>query len=113
MCDTKTILENRVRDIAETLDLIVSEGLDENGDTLDNFFDDVYDVKYGIGYDLTYHSVKVCVACGGPNIYVDTASCTVKGYWGRDKAEYPLDMRTVDDIDSYWNDIYCSCRAIF
>ena len=47
------------------------------------------------------------VACGGPNIYIDTASALVKLYWWTEYAEYPLSYSARDAIDEwaeeYWN----------
>lgn len=50
---------------------------------------DVLDITYRVGQDRQYQSAEVCVGLGGPNIYVDTESRTVKGYWGGDRVEIP------------------------
>lgn len=72
-----------------------------------DFLNDVYDVEYHVGSDKEYRSVKIMVACGGPNIYIDTASALVKLYWWTDYAEYPLSYEARDAIDEwaeeYWN----------
>ena len=41
--------------------------------TFCEYFSDVYDIEYRIGGGREYRSVKLMVACGGPNIYIDTA----------------------------------------
>ena len=38
----------------------------------DYFTGDIYDIEYRIGSDRQYRSVSLMVACGGPNIYIDT-----------------------------------------
>ena len=72
-----------------------------------DFLNDVYDVEYRVGSDKEYRSVKIMVACGGPNIYIDTASALVKLYWWTEYAEYPLSYEARDAIDEwaeeYWN----------
>ena len=72
-----------------------------------DFLNDVYDAEYRVGSDKEYRSVKIMVACGGPNIYIDTASTLVKLYWWTEYAEYPLSYDARDAIDEwaeeYWN----------
>jgi predicted RNA-binding Zn-ribbon protein involved in translation (DUF1610 family) len=68
---------------------------------------DVLDVEYRVGSDKEYRSVKIMVACGGPNIYIDTAAAMVQLYWWTEYAEYPLSYDARDAIDEwaeeYWN----------
>lgn len=59
----------------------------ENVSVLEYFEDNIYDIEYRIGSDRKFRSVKIMVACGGPNIYIDTADCKVKLYWWTDYAE--------------------------
>lgn len=40
------------------------------------------------GNDL--YGARVCVACGGPNIYVDTCEGCVEGYWGTEHVSVEL-----------------------
>lgn len=72
-----------------------------------NFLSDVYDIEYRVGSDKKYRSVKIMIACGGPNIYIDTACAMVKLYWWTDYAEYPISYEARDAIDEwaeeYWN----------
>ena len=72
-----------------------------------DFLTDVYDVEYRVSSDKEYRSVRVMVACGGPNIYIDTASAMVKLYWWTEYAEFPLSYDARDAIDEwaeeYWN----------
>ena len=47
------------------------------------------------------------VACGGPNIYIDTADQKVKLYWRGDYADYMIDQDAANAVDQwaeeYWN----------
>ena len=52
----------------------------------DYFGDCIYDIGYTISDDFDYRGVRVMIACGGPNIYVDTNTCRVELYWGSSKS---------------------------
>lgn len=76
--------------------------------TLYDYFSDVYDIEYRIGSDKKYRSVRVMVACGGPNIYIDTGARCVSLYWWNDKAEYSLLADECEAIDNIFEDLfYC------
>ena len=64
-----------------------------------DYFSDVLDIQYTVGYDRTYKGVRMLVAFGGPNIWVDTMTGNVELYWWSDRASYPLDRLTIDAID--------------
>ena len=72
-----------------------------------DYMSDILDVEYRCGSDREYRSCKICVAWGGPNIYIDTASALVKLYWWTEYAEYPLSYDARDAVDEwaeeYWN----------
>lgn len=72
----------------------------------DYFEDRVYDIKYAIDSDLNYVGARVMIACGGPNIYIDTNSSRVELFWGGSEAYAYIDYRTRDAIDAYFEDIY-------
>ena len=67
----------------------------------DYFTDSVLDVEWRIGSDRQYRSVKIMVAYGGPNIYIDTAAHAVLLYWWTDRAEFPIDPDIVEAIDEW------------
>lgn len=72
-----------------------------------DYMSDILDIEYRCGSDREYRSCKIMVTCGGPNIYIDTASTSVKLYWWTDYAEYPISYDARDAIDEwveeYWN----------
>lgn len=72
-----------------------------------DYMSDILDIEYRCGSDREYRSCKIMVTCGGPNIYIDTASAMVKLYWWTEYAEYPLSYEARDAIDEwaeeYWN----------
>ena len=73
-----------------------------------DFLEDVYDIEYRIGSDKELRSVQIMVACGGPNIYLDTASKRVELYWWCDSAYYPLSYNAVAALDE-WAEEYYQC----
>jgi predicted RNA-binding Zn-ribbon protein involved in translation (DUF1610 family) len=70
------------------------------------FFDDAYDIEFRVGSDRRYRSVRVMVACGGPNIYIDTASKNVELYWWGERAWYPISYDAVEIIDEWAEEIW-------
>lgn len=80
---------------------------DEQLSVLD-FIQDAYDIEYRAGSDKEYRSAKIMVACGGPNIYIDTARRLVTLHWWTDYAEYPISSTACDALDDYMQE-YWGC----
>lgn len=74
--------------------------------TLYDYFSDVYDIEYRVGGDKELRSVCLMVACGGPNIYVDTGSKAVELYWWGDRASYSLLSETAEAITAEFEELY-------
>ena len=74
--------------------------------TLYDYFNDVFDIRYTVDSDLDYCGVRLMVACGGPNIYIDTVQRKVMLYWWTDYAEYDLASEVVDEIDAVFSEFY-------
>lgn len=74
--------------------------------SLYDYFDDCYDIEYRIGSDKQFRSVCVMVACGGPNIYIDTASKAVELYWWGERASYPINSDVCEEINNYFEELY-------
>lgn len=74
-----------------------------------DWMEDALDVEYRTDSRKQLRSVEVCVTCGGPNIYVDTADAKVKLYWGSDRAEYPISYRAADALDD-WAEEQFACE---
>lgn len=73
-----------------------------------DFLADVYNIEYrtsGRGAD-DLRSVCVMVACGGPNIYIDTESKNVELYWWSDRAWYPLSSDAVNAVDEWADELW-------
>ena len=96
---TQDRLHNQVTAIAEALEngiIVTAEDIEDGyyeeyceGDIISGFdyLSDVLDINYIVSSHKEYLGAEVLVAFGGPNIYINTRSKTVSGYWGSDKAE--------------------------
>jgi hypothetical protein len=84
------------------------EEMEENGEPCDIFeyLSDVLDFEYTIDSQKRYRSVKVWVALGGPNIWIDTSEGAVKGAWGGDRASAWLPREVCDEIDGHFEWLY-------
>lgn len=101
-CDK--MLENMLDDIIENLEKYAkSDFYDKEIDG--SCFNDVLDIEYRIGSDYQYRSIKLCLAWGGPNIYLDTNCNQLIGYWDTTITRY-LDTDLCDAIDEYWKSIW-------
>lgn len=84
------------------------DDLEQQG--LYDYFSDCLGIEYrvsGRGTD-DLRSVCVMVACGGPNIYIDTASKAVELYWWGDRASYPITSDAAAEVDA-WAEEMCGC----
>ena len=84
--------------------LVTAERCDEcdedTEDMHDYLADNTYDVK--VITDLhgdELYGCRLMIACGGPNIYIDTEKGIVEGLWGTDRAEVLLSGGCVGEID--------------
>jgi predicted RNA-binding Zn-ribbon protein involved in translation (DUF1610 family) len=66
-----------------------------------DFLGESYDIEYRCDSRRELRSVCVMVACGGPNIYIDTASKDVELYWWSERARYPLSYEAVEAVDEW------------
>lgn len=75
---------------------------EERYQTLSQYFDDNYGVEITktIGYsDDEFSSCSICVATGGPGIYIDTASRCVEGRWWGTNVDVGLSDKAVNAIN--------------
>lgn len=65
-----------------------------------DYLSEALDFEYIVGRDLTYLGARVLVACGGPNIWIDTRTKTVDGHWwGKTaSASYSEDAMGIDAL---------------
>ena len=49
-----------------------------------DYIEDICDCNFIVDTNKNYIGARICVAYGGPNIYIDTFKKQVEGYWGSD-----------------------------
>lgn len=76
--------------------------------SLYDYFNDVFDIIYYIGGDKEVRGVRLMVACGGPNVYIDTYKYTVELYWWTESATANLGFEVCDAITEMFEEIYKS-----
>lgn len=74
-----------------------------------DYFGDVYDLEFRIDSSKEYRSVRIMVACGGPNIYIDTASGNVELYWWTDRARYAMTQETINAVNEWAEEYWGVC----
>ena len=75
-------------------------------DILEWLGDNIYDVEYTIGRDKEYRGVRLMIACGGPDIYLNTRTGDVELYWWNESARYPMSSDVVNMIDSMYEELF-------
>ena len=78
---------------------------EERYEDLYTWLSDNYGVK--IITDITGEDLfgaEICVAWGGPNIYIETRDAYVRGYWGSTTVEVPFSYSVCDKINDIIND---------
>lgn len=102
----KEMLKQGCESIAKDLEELVGADYEEMCD----YFQNSYDTKYIINGDHSYFAVRVMVAGGGPNIYINTWERRVEGYWWFDSAEAVISREACDAIDEFFAELYnCGC----
>lgn len=71
-----------------------------------DYFENVLDIEYRVDSNRNYRSVRLMVACGGPNIWVDTKASEVQLVWWNESAYCPLDPETCDAIDECFEELF-------
>lgn len=69
---------------------------------------DIYDLEYRVEskHADCIKSVRIMVACGGPNVFIDTASRTVDLYWWTDEAHADISSEASDLIEEFYNELW-------
>ena len=67
---------------------------------------DVYDVEWITHQDHSYKAARLLVAGGGPNIWVNTQTEMVEGYWGADEISWHFQDKI--GLDDYLEELHAS-----
>lgn len=74
--------------------------------SLYDYFEDALDIEYRIGSNKEFRSVKILVACGGPNIWIDTATGQVVLRWWDEGNEALLSDNAIEAINDIFEEYY-------
>lgn len=107
MDTTLSQLESSVADIARQIsegdlsDVYVEEG--EEASVVD-WLNECFGVEYVVSSRGDYLGARILVTFGGPNIWVDTRTNEVRGYWGSDTVTRAFDdnMGLDEALAEYW-----------
>jgi DNA-directed RNA polymerase subunit RPC12/RpoP len=75
-----------------------------------DYTEDALDIKFVVSSRREVESVKIMIACGGPNIYINTDTGYVELYWWGDRASYPLCSEAIEELDN-WAAEYWGCMG--
>lgn len=70
----------------------------------DYLADQIFDMAYTVSLEyngLTLRGCKIMIACGGPNIYLNTNSGDVELYWWNEQGCYPMSRDVVEALDEF------------
>lgn len=85
-------LNKHVKEIAKDLqELAINNDFDEILD----YFSEIYNINYILDSDKKYIACRVMVACGGPNIYINTYDKEVELYWRFSCSKTLFDKRSL------------------
>lgn len=91
---------NELKEMVEGIKKDIEEAT-ENNDY--RYFDDVLDIEYFIGGNKDFRGVELTLTYGSPNIFVNTKTKEVKGYWGNNYSVYISD-EACNFIDSIFEE---------
>lgn len=111
MSNTAKELQEYCDNIRKELNAIYEGTTEETNDdgekmTMYDYFSDVLDWEYTIGCRGDFMGVRVYVALGGPNVWIDTRRGEIGGAWGTDRAETWLPYEIAEEIDDIFREYY-------
>ncbi len=111
------MVNNIANDISEGIELnksnhehILDETGQDEGDMMyaSDYLSDVLDIQYIVSSSREYLGARVLVAFGGPNIWINTQSGIVEGYWWWDTAFASFNDEI--DLDDFLSELW-DCGA--
>lgn len=100
-------LQKHVDSIAKELTEGFDDELNDDGQEFSAFdyLQDALDIHWILNNDRTYRGARVLVAFGGPNIWIDTNTGLVEGYWWGDyaKASFTDNIGLDDALEELFN----------
>lgn len=85
--------------VAQTLE-------NENFDLYEYLDENVLDIQYIVDYNKEFKDVRLYVTIGGPTVWIDTESCSVRLSWGTETSSYGMDWNVCDMIRYEMEQLY-------
>ena len=110
------MLREYVHNIVETIETGEYEPDDDGECSGYDYLSDDLDFEWILNSDRTLKGARILVSFGGPNIWINTVTEQVEGYWGSDTAilGYRNDRLEIGDavVDLYgsWPRRYCGAE---
>lgn len=100
--NTAEYLTAQCKYVLDNLNEFAASGFYDSEDN--NYFDDCLDIEYTVDARGHIRYIKVCVALGGPNIYINTRTGNVEGRWWGYSCDIPIvPFSTLEAIENYFN----------
>jgi hypothetical protein len=104
--ETETSLLDHVQQIANTISNGFGDELNSDDQEMSAFdyLQDALDIEYIVNSKREYLGARVLVAFGGPNIWVNTRTNLVEGYWwgAYAKASFDDGIGLDDALETLW-----------
>ena len=101
-------IKNHVQQIIKNLENGFPNEVGQDGDEFSSYdyLQDVLDIEYIVNSKKEYLGARILVAFGGPNIWINTRTKQVEGYWWNDSCVLSYDNDALD-LDSALSELYC------
>lgn len=104
--ETETRLQDQVKHIANIISNGFGDEINSDGEEMGAFdyLQDALDIEYIVNGKREYLGARVLVAFGGPNIWVNTRTKRVEGYWWGESASAGFDdgIGLDDALETLW-----------
>jgi len=100
-------IKNQVQQIIKNLENGFPDDVGQDGDEFSAFdyLQDVLDIEYIVNSKKEYLGARILVAFGGPNIWINTRTKQVEGYWWNDSCVLSYDNDALN-LDSALSELY-------
>jgi hypothetical protein len=101
-------IKNHVQQIIKNLQNGFQDEVGEDNDEFSafDFLQAAFDIEYIVNSKKEYLGARILVAFGGPNIWINTRTKQVEGYWWNDSCVLSYDNDALD-LDSALSELYC------
>ena len=100
----RDICEQQLRKMCKNIAEDITAGEEEAGQWMQG----VYDIEWITFNDNSYKAARLLVAGGGPNIWVNTQTCTVDGYWWGDTYKHRFEDNL--GLDEYLEELHAGSK---